>query len=129
MTFYQDCSSRHDSSKKHGRRGRGDDYLGGGQCLFCLYIYIKNFKNLLVRHHWTNFNITWQEGFLGDPVKIVQAIMIRQKTWLLVDGVSGWGVGGVGLVWGAYFPFIYLYRKLLKSSSQKLLYQYSITWQ
>ena len=33
--------------------------------LFSLYIYIGNFKNLIVRNHWTNFNITWQKCFLG----------------------------------------------------------------
>ena len=32
-------------------------WLPGGQGLFSLYIYIENFKNLLVRNHWTNFNI------------------------------------------------------------------------
>ena len=40
--------------------------LGGGG-LFSLYIYIENFKNL-VRNHLTNFNITWQKCFLGDPL-------------------------------------------------------------
>ena len=39
-----------------------------GQGLFSLYIYIENFKNLLVRNHWTDFNITWQKCCLGDPV-------------------------------------------------------------
>ena len=37
--------------KKMVARGRG---------LFSLYIYIEKFKNLLVRNHWTDFNITWQ---------------------------------------------------------------------
>ena len=45
--------------KKHGCQGRG---------LFSLYIYIENFKNLLVRNHWTDFNITLQKCFLGDPL-------------------------------------------------------------
>ena len=54
VTLYKDCSSRHDSSKNMATRGRG---------LFSLYIYIENFKNLLVGwsggakvlcilHHW-----------------------------------------------------------------------------
>ena len=46
--------------KKHGARGRG---------LFSLYIYIENLKkNLLVRNKWTDFSITWQKCFLGDPL-------------------------------------------------------------
>ena len=40
MILYQDCSSHLDSSKNMAARGRG---------LFSLYIYIKTFKNLLVR--------------------------------------------------------------------------------
>ena len=44
--------------KKHGRQwGRG---------LFSLYIYIENFKNLLVRNHWTDFNIILQKCSFGD---------------------------------------------------------------
>ena len=34
------------------------------QCLFIffsfsLYIYIENFKNLLLKNHWTEFNVLW----------------------------------------------------------------------
>ena len=36
--------------------------------LFSLYIYIKNFKNLLVRNLWTEFNVAWQECCFGDPL-------------------------------------------------------------
>ena len=43
--------------KKHGRQG-----------LFSLYIYIKNLKNLLVRNHWTDFNIILQKCSFGDPL-------------------------------------------------------------
>ena len=64
--------------KKHGRQGRG---------LFSLYIYIENFKNLLVRNHWTNFNIILQKCSFGDPLP------------RLFKG----GGGGGG---GAYFPYI-----------------------
>ena len=46
------CSSHLDSSKNMAARGRG---------FFSLYIYIENFKNLLVRSHWTNFNIILQK--------------------------------------------------------------------
>ena len=59
MILYQDCSSHLDSSKNMTARGRG---------LFSLYIYIENFKNLLVRNHWTDFNIILQECLFGDPV-------------------------------------------------------------
>ena len=47
--FYQDCSSPHDTSKNMAIMGRG---------LFSLYIYVENFKILLVRNHSTDFNIT-----------------------------------------------------------------------
>ena len=84
MTLYQDCSSRHDLSKNMATRGRG---------LFSLYIYIENFKNLLVRNSWTEFNVTWQECCFGDLLPIVQAFMIRQKPW------PTWG-------WGLFFIYI-----------------------
>ena len=45
--------------KKHGRQGRG---------LFSLYIYIENFKILLVRNHWTDFNIILQKCSFSDPL-------------------------------------------------------------
>ena len=45
--------------KNMAARGRG---------LFSLYIYIENFKNLLVRNHWTNFNIILQKCSLGNPL-------------------------------------------------------------
>ena len=57
--FYQDCSSHLDSSKNMASRGQG---------LFSLYIYLENFKNLLVRNHWTEFNIILQKCSFGDPL-------------------------------------------------------------
>ena len=57
MILYQDCSSHLDSSKNMATRGRG---------LFSLYICIENFKNLLVRNHWTDFNIILQNCSFGD---------------------------------------------------------------
>ena len=59
VILYQDCSSHLDSSKNMAARGRG---------LFSLYIYIENFKNLLVRNHWTDFNIILQKCSSGDPL-------------------------------------------------------------
>ena len=52
-----DCSSHLDSSKNMAARGRG---------LVFIYIYIENFKNLLVRNHWTDFNIILQKCFFDD---------------------------------------------------------------
>ena len=59
MILYQDCSIHLDSSKNMAARGRG---------LFSLYIYIENFKNLLVRNHWTDFNIILQKCSFGDAL-------------------------------------------------------------
>ena len=39
-----------------------------GRSLFSLYIYIENFKNLLVRNHWTDFSISLQKCSFGDPL-------------------------------------------------------------
>ena len=60
VILYQECSSGHDSSKNMA--------AWGGGYLFSLYIYIENLKTLLVRNHWTVFNITWQKCSFGDPL-------------------------------------------------------------
>ena len=60
--LYQDCSRHLDFSKNMAARGRG---------LFSLYIYIENFKNLLVRNHWTDFNIILQKCSFGNPLPIL----------------------------------------------------------
>ena len=59
MILLQDCSSHLDLSKNMAARGRG---------LFSLYIYVEKFKNLLVRNHWTDFNIILQKCSYGDPL-------------------------------------------------------------
>ena len=59
MILYQDCSRHLDSSKNMAARGRD---------LFSLYIYIEIFKNLLVRKHWTDFNIILQKCSFGNPL-------------------------------------------------------------
>ena len=104
MILYQDCSSHLDSSKNMAATGRG---------LFSLYIYIENFKNLLVRNHWTNFNIILQKCSFGDPLP---------RLFKPFGFVKKHGRQGAGLI----FP-IYLYRKLKKSSCQKPLdrFQYN----
>ena len=57
-----------------------------GRGLFSLYIYIENFKNLLFQYNLAGMSL-W-----SPSTKVVQAVMIRQKIWLL----GGW----------AYFPYI-----------------------
>ena len=69
-----------------------------GRVLFSLYIYIENFKNLLVRNHWTNFNIILQKCSFGDPLP---------RLFKPFGFVKKHGRQGAGLI----FP-IYLYRKL-----------------
>ena len=81
--------------KKHGRQGGGG---GGGRGLFSLYIYIEKFKNLLVRNHWTDFNIILQKCSFGDPVA---------RLYKPFGFVKRHGRQGAGLI----FP-IYLYRKV-----------------
>ena len=69
-----------------------------GRGLFFLYIYIENFKNLLVRNHWTDFNIILQKCSFGDPLpRLFKPFGFAKKH----------GHQGAGLI----FP-IYLYRKL-----------------
>ena len=75
VTDYQDFSSNQDSSKNMAASGWG---------LFSLYIYLENFNNLLVRNHWTDFNITWQECFFGDPLpRLFKLSWFVKKTWPL----------------------------------------------
>ena len=45
--------------KKHGHHGAG--------LIFSIYMYIENFKNLLVRNNWTDFHIL-QKCIFGDPL-------------------------------------------------------------
>ena len=88
VILYQDWSSHLDLSKNMATRGQG---------LFSLYIYIENFKNLLVRNHWTDFNIILQKCSFGDPLP---------RLFKSFGFVKKHGCQGVGLI----FP-IYLYRK------------------
>ena len=70
-------------------------------------LYIENFKNLLVRNHWTDFNIILQECLFGDPVP---------RLFKPSGFVKKHGCQGAELI----FPTcIYLYGKLLKASCQK----------
>ena len=85
-----------------------------GRGLFSLYIYVENFKNLLVRNHWTNFNIILQKCSFGDSLpRLFKPFGFDKKH----------GRQGTGLI----FP-IYLYRKLKKSSYQKPLDRFPYTF-
>ena len=84
-----------------------------GRGLFSLYIYKENFKNLLVRNHLTDFNIILQKCSFGD---------FLPRLFKLFGFVKKHGCQGAGLI----FP-IYLYRKLKKSSCQKLLDRFPYT--
>ena len=59
VILYQDFQAIRICQKNVATRGRG---------LFSLYIYIENFKNLLVRNHWTYFHIILQKSSFGDPL-------------------------------------------------------------
>ena len=82
MILYQDCSSHLDLSKNMATRGRG---------LFSLYIYIENFKNLLVRNHWTDFHIILQKCSFGDPVPR----LFKPFGFVKKHGRRGGGGGGL----------------------------------
>ena len=75
--------------KNMAARGRG---------LFSVYIYIENFKNLLVRNHWTDFHIILQKCSFGDPLP---------RLFKPFGFVKKHGRQVAGLI----FP-LYLYRKL-----------------
>ena len=92
MILNQDCSSHLDSSKNMAAQGRG---------LISLYIYIENFKNLLVRNHWTDFHIILQKCSFGDPLpRLFEPFRLVKKH----------GRQGAGLI----FP-IYIYIENLKN--------------
>ena len=78
-----------------------------GWGLFSLYICIENFKNLLVRNHWTDFIIILQNCSFGD---------FLQRLFKPFGFINKHGRQEAGLI----FP-IYLYRKLKKSSCMKPL--------
>ena len=89
MILYQDCSSHLDLSKNMAARVRG---------LFSLYIYIENFKNLLIRNRRTDFRIILQKCSFGDSLP---------RLFRPFGFVKKHGRQGAGLI----FPK-YLYRKL-----------------
>ena len=105
MIFYQDCPSHFDLSQNMAARGRS---------LFSLYIYIENFKNLLVRNHWTDFNIILQKCFFGDPLPR----LFKPSGFVKKCGrQGGWrGRGWRGRGWGVSGLFsLYIYIENFKN--------------
>ena len=51
-----------------GGGGGGGGEGGKGRAYFPLYIYIENFKNLLVKNHQSDFNNIWQKCLFGNPL-------------------------------------------------------------
>ena len=90
VILYQDCSSHLDSSKNMATRGRG---------LFSLYIYVENFKNLLVRNHWTDFHIICRH---------VSLVILYQDCSSHIDSSKNMAARGRGL----FSLYIYIERKL-----------------
>ena len=80
-----------------------------GRGLFSLYIYIEKFKNLLVRNHWTDFNIILQKCSFDDPL----GRLFKPFGFVKKHGRQG-GRGLFSLYiyienfkgGGAYFPYI-----------------------
>ena len=86
----------------------------GGGAYFPYIIYIENFKKLLVRNHWTDYNIILQKCSFGDPLP---------RLFKPFGFVKKHGRQGAGLIFT-----IYLYRKLKKSSCQKPLDRFPYTF-
>ena len=80
---------------------------------FALYIYIENFKNILVRNHGTN--ITWQKCSFGDPLP-----RLFKPSWYVKKN----GCWGAELI----FP-IYLYRKVKNLLVRNHWTDFNIIWQ
>ena len=122
-----------------------------GRGLFSLFIYIENFKNLLVRNNWTDFHILLQKCSFGDPLprlfkpfgfvkkhgrqeaglifpiylyrKLKKIFLSETRLFKPFGFVKKHGHQRAGLI----FP-IYLYRKLKKSSCLKQLDRFPYTF-
>ena len=106
VILYQDCSSHLDLSKNMAARGWG---------LFSLYIFIENLKNLLVRNHWSNFIITWQKCFHGDPVP---------RLFKYHDSSQNMAARG----WGLFSLCIYI-KNFKNFLLRNLWTEFNVTWQ
>ena len=76
--------------------------------LFSLYIYIENFKNLLVRNHWIDFNIILQKCSFSDPLPR----LFKPFGFVKKHGRQGAGLNFPIYLYRKLFP-IYLYKNLL----------------
>ena len=75
-----------------------------GRGLFFLYIYIKDFKNLLVRNHRTDFIIVWQKCSFGVPLPrlLKPSAFVEKKQQQQKKKKHGHQ--------GAYLPYIYIWK-------------------
>ena len=76
-------------------------------------IYIENFKNLLVRNQWTNFNITWKECVFGHPLP-----RLFKPSWFVKNTAAR----------GRSLFSLYVYIENLKKNRNHWT-DFSITWQ
>ena len=113
MILYQDCSGHLDSSKNMAAGGRG---------LFSPYIYIENFKNLLVRNHWTDFNIILQKCSFGDPLpRLFKPFGFVKKH---LDSSKNMAARGRGL----FSPYVYI-ENFKNLPVRNHWTDFNITWQ
>ena len=92
--------------KKQGRQGCG---------LFSLYIYIENFKNLLVRSHSTDFNMISAEMFFWWPCTKLFKLWWKQT----------YGRQGMRL----FFPYMSIWKTLKNILFRSHLNNFNIIWQ
>ena len=85
--------------KKKKKKNKQKNMAARGRGLFSLYNKIENFKNPLVRNHWTDSNITWQECSFCDPLPSLFKLL-----WFFKEN---WPLRGV-----AYFPYISISKTL-----------------
>ena len=67
-TILQKCSFGDSLPRLFKPFGFVKNMAARGRAYFPYIIYIENFKNLLVRNHWTDFNIILQKCSFGDPL-------------------------------------------------------------
>ena len=68
----------------------------GGGAYFPYIFYIENFKNLLVRNHWTDFNIILHKCSFGDPLP---------RLFKPFEFVKKHGRQGAGLIFPIYLQY------------------------
>ena len=86
-----------------------------GWSLFVLYVYIENFKTLLIINQWTDFNITGQECFFGDPLPR----LFKPPRFVKNMAARGWGL---------FFQYIYI-ENFKNLRVRNHCTEFSVTWQ